>query len=724
MSDSESTTSSSFVTLSDSDDDDVEKSLSLRDVSISDNEVVCSRAFGNITVSVVKADITELNEQVDVIVNTTAPNLDLTQGAASRALLTKGGRSIQTEVNLKKGPGKLAEGSIVVTSGGNLDCKEIYHTTLQRRRHGRGHIIKTLVTKCLNAAETSAYTSIAFPALGTGNLGYGKLEVARAMFGCVEHHATARTATNIRSIKFVIFPRDTEVLQAFEAACKGTSVDTSERTVCSQQIGGVTVELEVGHLAEQNTDVIMTSCTRRLDFSAGTLSKTILEAAGPGLQTDAQTRYPRGIQHGQVAVLGPGNIGCRAIYCGAIPRYDKRSEGEKSPQELYTTLIRACLDQASKDGHKSLSLPPLGTGYLAFPPDLAAHYTISAIQDFVRSTRRTSVEKVVIVVQGVSSSLMRNLKPYQRELSSSSRGGAESLPSRMTPLPERMTPEYCSYRYQEEEHPPAYWTNFTSNLSVKDWKVRNKGNDMYTLKGVDRPTFSIIERFIRKTWRQGKVGHGHDAQGLTDLGCTGLKVNKIERIENLTLFEQYTHRRQILLHEATEANLFQNLTDLKSKNGLSEIEKLMDEDWRLGRLLPEVNEGYLFHGTKEDRINGVVTQGLDPRLAQGHAVLGQAIYLAESSTKADQYTDLKDNRTKTGLKMFLVRACLGNIHLVNKCRKLKRPPCTETACLSDTCDHEKRFHSVVEEEQFIFREFVVYDSNLVYPEYLISYDRV
>ncbi|WAQ98783.1 PAR15-like protein [Mya arenaria] len=591
MSDSESTTSSSFVTLSDSDDDDVEKSLSLRDVSISDNEVVCSRAFGNIT--------------VDVIVNTTAPNLDLTQGAASRALLTKGGRSIQTEVNLKKGPGKLAEGSIVVTSGGNLDCKEIYHTTLQRRRHGRGHIIKTLVTKCLNAAETSAYTSIAFPALGTGNLGYGKLEVARAMFGCVEHHATARTATNIRSIKFVIFPRDTEVLQAFEAACKGTS------------IGGVTVELEVGHLAEQNTDVIMTSCTRRLDFSAGTLSKTILEAAGPGLQTDAQTRYPRGIQHGQVAVLGPGNIGCRAIYCGAIPRYDKRSEGEKSPQE---------------DGHKSLSLPPLGTGYLAFPPDLAAHYTISAIQDFVRSTRRTSVEKVVIVVQGVSS-----------------------------------------------------------------------------------------KRFIRKTWRQGKVGHGHDAQGLTDLGCTGLKVNKIERIENLTLFEQYTHRRQILLHEATEANLFQNLTDLKSKNGLSEIEKLMDEDWRLGRLLPEVNEGYLFHGTKEDRINGVVTQGLDPRLAQGHAVLGQAIYLAESSTKADQYTD---NRTKTGLKMFLVRACLGNIHLVNKCRKLKRPPCTETACLSDTCDHEKRFHSVVEEEQFIFREFVVYDSNLVYPEYLISYDRV
>ncbi|WAQ98782.1 PAR15-like protein, partial [Mya arenaria] len=596
-----------------------------------------------------------IDNNVDVIVNTTAPNLDLTQGAAS---LAKGGRSIQTEVNLKKGPGKLAEGSIVVTSGGNLDCTEIYHTTLQRRRHGFGQIIKTLVTKCLNDAETSAHTSITFPALGTGNLGYCKLEVARAMFGCVKKHAAARTATNIRSVKFVIFPSDTEVLQAFEAACKGSSVglDFSRALLAKRW-----KRLLVSSFTKTSdiTDVIMTSCTRRLDFSAGTLSKTILEAAGPGLQTDAQTRYPRGFQHGQVAVLGPGNIECRAIYCGAIPRYDRRSEGEKSPQE---------------DGHKSLSLPPLGTGYLAFPPDLAAHYTISAIQDFVRSTRRTSVKKVVI--------------PYQRELSSLSRGGAESLSPRMTPLPERMTPEYCSYRYQEEEHPPSYWTNFPSNLS---------------------------------TWMQGKVGQGHDAQGLTELGYTGLKVNKIERIENLTLFEQYTHRRQILLHGATEANLFQNLTDLKSKNGLSEIEKFMGEEWRLGRLLPEVNEGYLFHGTKEDRINGVVTQGLDPRLAQGHAVLGQAIYLAESSTKADQYTD---NRTKTGLKMFLVRACLGNIHLMNKCRKLKRPPCTETACLSDTCDHEKRFHSVVEEAQFIFREFVVYDSNLVYPEYLISYDRV
>ena len=86
--------------------------------------------------------------------------------------------------------------------------------------------------------------------------------------------------------------------------------------------------------------------------------------------------------------------------------------------------------------------------------------------------------------------------------------------------------------------------------------------------------------------------------------------------------------------------------------------------------------------------------------------------------------DARDNRVKTGLQMFMVRASLGNIHCVKQVHQWKRPPCTVASCLSDTCEHEARFHSVVEEEQYIFREFVVYDRNLVYPEYLITYDRV
>lgn len=56
------------------------------------------------------------------------------------------------------------------------------------------------------------------------------------------------------------------------------------------------------------------------------------------------------------------------------------------------------------------------------------------------------------------------------------------------------------------------------------------------------------------------------------------------------------------------------------------------------RTYPEVNETYLFHGTQRSNIEGVCKLGLDAKMGHGKAVYGQAIYMAESSTKADQYT--------------------------------------------------------------------------------------
>ena len=55
-------------------------------------------------------------------------------------------------------------------------------------------------------------------------------------------------------------------------------------------------------------------------------------------------------------------------------------------------------------------------------------------------------------------------------------------------------------------------------------------------------------------------------------------------------------------------------------------------------LYSEVNEGYFFHGLRQDKVDAKVKEGLDPRLANVGAVFGQAVYMSESSTKADQYT--------------------------------------------------------------------------------------
>ena len=87
-------------------------------------------------------------------------------------------------------------------------------------------------------------------------------------------------------------------------------------------------------------------------------------------------------------------------------------------------------------------------------------------------------------------------------------------------------------------------------------------------------------------------------------------------------------------------------------------------------------------------------------------------------------SDDRNQRQRDGLTMLLVRCSMGDICLMTDTKKLTRPPCKVTSCGSDTCTHEERYNSVVEEGKYIFREFCVYGRLQVYPEYVITYDRV
>jgi len=56
-----------------------------------------------------------------------------------------------------------------------------------------------------------------------------------------------------------------------------------------------------------------------------------------------------------------------------------------------------------------------------------------------------------------------------------------------------------------------------------------------------------------------------------------------------------------------------------------------------GYLVDEVNECYLFHGTKSNIIDVIEHKGFDFRISGENAMCGSGVYFAESSTKADQY---------------------------------------------------------------------------------------
>lgn len=816
--------SSSANPSTSSDDDESLDTLSSKDIK---------RTYGSITVYVDKAKIAYA--KVDVIVNSTSGDLDLTQGAASRSLLQRGGQAIQTECKIKYSNG-IKAGEIAVTSAGSLNCKEIYHVVLPKWEGSKNKKVpETVVTSCLQTACQKGYKSIAFPALGTGNLGYDKSVVAKKMLAAVKKYAESNPTSSVTAVRFVIFPADVATYQAFSKACTRDSraqmVDTGSNdgvlcdspfkvsedveadsdeseektdTECRVKVHHITVSLKVGHLYDQQTDVVMMTTTRGLDLKKGTLSNSVLEAAGPALQAECKSKYPKGIQHGDIAVLNAANLPCKHVYCGSIPRCDRPEPGT-DPKQLLSSLVKKCLDQAESDGMVSVSFPTLGTGYLMYPPADSAHIMLKAINDFASSNPGSSLNSVDIVILSKSSTKDKNLEPFKKVCESyrslqskpvpmprlnvvgrmkapsslkpklrpktleddsenlfslparrnpfslafepklvlESRLQQPDRPSRIRPSvpagrikksdaarqslqsgPARGTQEFCTEMYSQEIKSPPYWSVFTQSKAIKNWKANLKGQEFYKLVDVDQTTFQNIEQLLASTWEPSKIGHGRDASGLGDLKFSAIKVTSVQRVENLHVYEQYCQRRQHLFHKAGEYGVFKKLSDLPNvQHGNSKVEKYIPKIWK-STLYPEVNEGFFFHGTKKENVQGVIKQGLDSRMGEGQAVFGRALYMAESSTKADQYTDSRGQRSRTGLQMFVMRVSLGDICLLKKERNLCRPPCLESDCDSDKCDHDKRYDSVVEEERYIFREFVVYDSHQVYPEFLITYDRV
>ena len=67
--------------------------------------------------------------QADVLVNTSATDLDLKNGAVSAAMLAKGGHGLQDECK-KKYPQGIKVGEVAETAGHGLGCRVVYHLAL------------------------------------------------------------------------------------------------------------------------------------------------------------------------------------------------------------------------------------------------------------------------------------------------------------------------------------------------------------------------------------------------------------------------------------------------------------------------------------------------------------------------------------------------------------------------------------------------------------------
>ena len=122
----------------------------------------------------------DLSQQdVEVVVSSDDANLSMS-GGVSRSILAAAGRELFDEAG-RMTPGR--QGRVVVTSGGRLHARYVFHGITIGVGQGRlqwpsRDIIAEIVDACLYNAETFSTRSIAFPLLGAGT---GKLDPGIAL---------------------------------------------------------------------------------------------------------------------------------------------------------------------------------------------------------------------------------------------------------------------------------------------------------------------------------------------------------------------------------------------------------------------------------------------------------------------------------------------------------------------------------------------------------------
>ncbi|WAR22518.1 PAR14-like protein [Mya arenaria] len=213
--------------------------------------------------------------EADVIVNTTSHKLDLNTGRVSKALLRAAGADLQKECHTQF-PNGIGNRGIALTRGHGLPCQYVIHVALspfkQVDEQERLEDVRSVMQQCLARASELELKTIAIPAFGTGNLKYPPTLVAGEMFSSVERFAQDTKKTTLKKVMFVVFPRDTDVVQIYKRierefydACeKRKSNPVHTLTVCGSSETAVdeahrrlNVYLDNGNNGQKEEQVVM-----------------------------------------------------------------------------------------------------------------------------------------------------------------------------------------------------------------------------------------------------------------------------------------------------------------------------------------------------------------------------------------------------------------------------------------------------------------------------------
>ncbi|XP_072024928.1 protein mono-ADP-ribosyltransferase PARP14-like [Amphiura filiformis] len=268
----------------------------------------------NKTISLKKADLSA--ERVDVIVNTTNGNINLGGGGGvSAAILSAAGHQLQQECDdelAQQGLSGLGIGGILQTGPAALGCRAVYHTVCCSYNGAKSEsVLCTLVMTILQQANRARLRSIAFPAIGTGNLKFPPNVAAKLMYETVVKFSRQNPTGSLVDIRVVLYHKDIPTIKAFEAEMQrltqpgmqigagtdeeGTPGRRLKKTPGNKDSASSGQSSYKGFRESHRGTVEMKIGQIRVQVCSGDLTKesteAIVNSVGPGLGLNGQSSY-------------------------------------------------------------------------------------------------------------------------------------------------------------------------------------------------------------------------------------------------------------------------------------------------------------------------------------------------------------------------------------------------------------------------------------------------
>ncbi|XP_041856787.1 poly(ADP-ribose) polymerase family member 14-related sequence 1 isoform X2 [Melanotaenia boesemani] len=344
--------------------------------------------------------------KTDVIVNTIAEDLILSKGAVSNAILGAAGSKLQQLVDNQNATGM--PGEVIVTDGCKLKCKQVFHVIAPSWDNNQGTAEKTLrgiFQDCLGLAESTRVSSMSFPAVGTGNLGFPKDLVASLMLDKILEFSSTKQPKHLKKVEIVLYPGDAQTIQEFSdefmrrfSGTSGGSLATSSSKntgpffkvvsssgMCETKMGNVTVQVATGDITQETTDVIVNSSNEKFTLKTG-VSKAILDAAGQAVEATCRTL---GLEPNQGMIMTqPGNLKCKKIL---------HLVGKTDPVKI-NKVVKDALQMCIDNHYTSVSLPAIGTGQGNTQAKQVADSMLDAVSDVLSQNPSSSLTTIRIVI--------------------------------------------------------------------------------------------------------------------------------------------------------------------------------------------------------------------------------------------------------------------------------------------------------------------------------------